>query len=423
MPTPEQAQEILALLEGYEKTLSADRLPRRLFLNLLPAQFQSMEVQLPEWLEAAIFIWNPEDEDDYFNLILGTATSRSGTGTPTSPLTMRFPMASSSTRNWTPSCTWTSAWPNCETDPISLPPPAHPRRGGPSLPSYYNLATICHIPLLFLFISCILSVEAPAPRLPERRFPMQIARRICLPWWSFLLICAAAMAITALVVYEATTEPEPEAPGLLLLSARDRSAHLLHPRGLGIAAGLHRRGCPDHPPLPPRHPLPHHRSDGIARDRRPGPDSHPVPPAGRGASPSPSLRSFDNPQGRVHSLLLSGPAELDLGVGILSANNLGGQSRRGGHRHPPAHPRRGLFSPPSFDYNLATVFHFVLLFLWLSCILWIETPLPVPPGIGVFGGKVLPLRKEVPLMMVFLFLILSVLFTPSAGPGRHRRGP
>ena len=41
---------------------------------------------------------------------------------------------------------------------------------------------------------------------------MQIARRICLPWWSFLLICAAAMAITALVVYEATTEPEPEAP-------------------------------------------------------------------------------------------------------------------------------------------------------------------------------------------------------------------
>ena len=71
MPTPEQAQEILALLEGYEKTLSADRLPQRLFLNLLPAQFQSMEVQLPEWLEAAIFIWNPEDEDDYFNLILG----------------------------------------------------------------------------------------------------------------------------------------------------------------------------------------------------------------------------------------------------------------------------------------------------------------------------------------------------------------
>ena len=50
MPTPEQAQEILALLEGYEKTLSADRLPQRLFLNLLPAQFQSMEVQLPEWL-------------------------------------------------------------------------------------------------------------------------------------------------------------------------------------------------------------------------------------------------------------------------------------------------------------------------------------------------------------------------------------
>ncbi len=41
---------------------------------------------------------------------------------------------------------------------------------------------------------------------------MQIDRRICLPWWSFLLICAAAMAITALVVYEATTEPEPEAP-------------------------------------------------------------------------------------------------------------------------------------------------------------------------------------------------------------------
>ena len=61
MPTPEQAQEILALLEGYEKTLSADRLPQRLFLNLLPAQFQGMEVQLPEWLEA----------DDYFNLILG----------------------------------------------------------------------------------------------------------------------------------------------------------------------------------------------------------------------------------------------------------------------------------------------------------------------------------------------------------------
>ena len=71
MPTPEQAQEILALLEGYEKQLSTDRLPQRLFLNLLPAQFQSMEVQLPEWLEAAIFIWDPENQDDYFNLILG----------------------------------------------------------------------------------------------------------------------------------------------------------------------------------------------------------------------------------------------------------------------------------------------------------------------------------------------------------------
>ena len=71
MPTPEQAQEILALLEGYEKQLSTDRLPQRLFLNILPAQFQSMEVQLPEWLEAAIFIWDPENQDDYFNLILG----------------------------------------------------------------------------------------------------------------------------------------------------------------------------------------------------------------------------------------------------------------------------------------------------------------------------------------------------------------
>ena len=167
MPTPEQAQEILALLEGYEKQLSTDRLPQRLLRNLLPAQFQSMEVQLPEWLEAAIFIWTIILTSSW-----GTATSRSGTGTPISPLTMRFPTASSSTRNWTPSCTWTSAWPNCETDPIPLPPPARVRRGRTSYsPSYYNLATICRIPLPFLFISCILSVEAPIPSPTGKEVP------------------------------------------------------------------------------------------------------------------------------------------------------------------------------------------------------------------------------------------------------------
>ena len=86
MPTPEQAQEILALLEGYEKQLSTDRLPQRLLLNLLPAQFQSMEVQLPEWLEAAIFIWDRRIRTIILTSSWGTATSRSGTGTPISPL-------------------------------------------------------------------------------------------------------------------------------------------------------------------------------------------------------------------------------------------------------------------------------------------------------------------------------------------------
>lgn len=40
-----------------------------------------------------------------------------------------------------------------------------------SLPSYYNLATICRIPLPFLFISCILSVEAPIPSPTGKEVP------------------------------------------------------------------------------------------------------------------------------------------------------------------------------------------------------------------------------------------------------------
>ena len=84
---------------------------------------------------------------------------------------------------------------------------------------------------------------------------MQIARRICLPWWSFLLICAAAMAITALVVYEATTEPEPEPRSPTPFSQRPERSPSTSQR-LGIAAGLHRRGCPDHPPPTTKTPAP-----------------------------------------------------------------------------------------------------------------------------------------------------------------------
>lgn len=77
----------------------------------------------------------------------------------------------------------------------------------------------------------------------------------------------------------------------------------------------------------------------------------------------------------------------------------------------PGAPAPGAFQFPSFDYNLATFFHFVLLFLWLSCILWIETPSLFRLVLVCLAGRSFPLRKEVPLMMVFLFLILSVLFT------------
>ncbi len=144
MPTPEQAQEILALLEGYEKQLSTDRLPQRLFLNILPAQFQSMEVQLPEWLEGPSLSGTRRIRTIILTSSWGTATSRSGTGTPISPLTMRFPTASSSTRNWTPSCTWTSAWPNCEVELRNLP--GVPHTGGPLFLKIYKICQLLPAP-------------------------------------------------------------------------------------------------------------------------------------------------------------------------------------------------------------------------------------------------------------------------------------
>lgn len=88
----------------------------------------------------------------------------------------------------------------------------------------------------------------------------------------------------------------------------------------------------------------------------------------------------------------------------------------------PGAPAPGAFQFPSFDYNLATVFHFVLLFLWLSCILWLETPSlfrlvlvclagrPLPHGIR--RNSAFPLRKEVPPMIALVLLLIpAVLFT------------
>ena len=114
---------------------------------------------------------------------------------------------------------------------------------------------------------------------------MQIARRICLPWWSFLLICAAAMAITALVVYEATTEPEPEAPVSYSFQPETGALTFYIPEGWELLRVFTDEGALTIPPYHQNTRSLTMRSDGIARDRRPGPDSHPVPPAGRGAAP------------------------------------------------------------------------------------------------------------------------------------------
>ena len=103
---------------------------------------------------------------------------------------------------------------------------------------------------------------------------MQIARRICLPWWSFLLICAAAMAITALVVYEATTEPEPEAPVSYSFQPETGALTFYIPEGWELLRVFTDEGALTIPP--------YHQD---TRSRK------------RGCSPSPSLRSFDNPQG------------------------------------------------------------------------------------------------------------------------------
>ena len=128
-------------------------------------------------------------------------------------------------------------------------PPAHPRRGRPSYPLFitnWQQFAICHC--YFCSFRVSFQWKPPPPRLPERRFPMQIARRICLPWWSFLLICAAAMAITALVVYEATTEPEPEAPVSYSFQPETGALTFYIPEGWELLRVFTRRGCPDHPP-------------------------------------------------------------------------------------------------------------------------------------------------------------------------------
>ena len=107
---------------------------------------------------------------------------------------------------------------------------------------------------------------------------MQIARRICLPWWSFLLICAAAMAITALVVYEATTEPEPEAPVSYSFQPETGALTFYIPEGWELLRVFTDEGALTIPP--------YHQNTRSSASRRK-----------RGCSPSPSLRSFDNPQG------------------------------------------------------------------------------------------------------------------------------
>ena len=172
---------------------------------------------------------------------------------------------------------------------------------------------------------------------------MQIARRICLPWWSFLLICAAAMAITALVVYEATTEPEPEARYPTPFSQRPERSPSTSQRAGNCCGVFTDEGALTIPPY-------HQNTRSLTIDLTELPET-----GGRDLihiqclPPEEGLLPFSffevlrqSTGGRVHSLLLSGPAELDLG----SRYSISQQPRRSkppwrASTSPPAHPRRG----------------------------------------------------------------------------------
>ena len=72
--TPAEKEQVLALLAGYEKKLSTQRLAEALFrqhMPFLPIQARGMELEYPAWLQFSLYIENRNDPDDFFHLILG----------------------------------------------------------------------------------------------------------------------------------------------------------------------------------------------------------------------------------------------------------------------------------------------------------------------------------------------------------------